>query len=94
MCKFNIGDIVVGNSSTFYAITNNHCIGKVTSFNSCNNTIAIEIIHHTDRPNMIKQHFTVDSKYFDLVIPAAIKVKEMTVAEISKELGYEVKIVK
>lgn len=101
MAKFNVGDIVVGNNKSFYRHTTDRCICKVvdTYEPSCGGKdMDVEVIYHADDCSECKgEVYEVCSKYFDLVIAAPkakAKVKEMTVSEISKALGYEVKIVK
>lgn len=95
MPKFQIGDIIVGNTSKEYAYTDDRAICEVVGLNKSHvDDIEVKIIYREGYEGSAV--FSVESKYFDLVIPAKEKpsVKEMTVAEISKELGYEVKIVK
>lgn len=103
MAKFNVGDIIVGNDKTFYHHTTDRCICKVvkTYEPKCRDgkDMDVEVIYHADDHNECKgEVYDVCSKYFDLVIAAPVKktkkTKEMTVSEISKALGYEVKIVK
>ena len=98
MAKFNVGDIVVGNNKDFYRHTTDRCICKVidTYESSCcgGKDMDVEIIYHADGCSK-GETYDVCSKYFDLVIAAPkAKTKEMTVSEISKALGYEVKIVR
>ena len=96
-CKFNVGDIIVGNNKYRYGFTNSNAICEVVETDDClEDNLQIKIIYHTEMEEPGNAVFSVESKYFDLVIPAKERpsVKEMTVAEISKELGYEVKIVK
>lgn len=95
-CKFNVGDIIVGNNEYKYGYTNNNAICEVVEIDSCSrDDIQIKIIYHTEMEKPPTMTFSVQDKYFDLVIPAKkSKAKEMTVAEISEKLGYEVKIVK
>lgn len=93
--KFQIGDIIVGNTSEEYGYTDDRAICEVVDFNKSHlvDDIKVRIIYREGYSG--DTVFSVESKYFDLVIPAEkSSVKEMTVAEISKELGYEVKIVK
>lgn len=94
MSKFNVGDIIVGNTSDKYGFTNDRAICEVVGINKARlNEIEVRIIYREEFDGSTT--FDVESKYFDLVIPAKkSEAKEMTVAEISKELGYEVKIVK
>lgn len=96
MPKFQIGDIIVGNTSAEYGYTDDRAICEVVGLNKgCVDDIKVRIVYRERYSG--DTVFSVESKYFDLVIPAEEKssfVKEMTVAEISKELGYEVKIVK
>ena len=99
MAKFNVGDIIIGNDKTFYHYTTDRCICKVvkTYEPKCNGKdMHVEVIYHADNYSECKgETYEVCSKYFDLVIAAPVKkTKEMTVSEISKALGYEVKIVK
>ena len=96
MCKFNVGDIIVGNNKDMYGYTNSNAICEVVGTNDCfKDNTQIKIIYHTDMEKPCTTIFSVQDKYFDLVIPAKKSiVKEMTVAEISKALGYEIKIVK
>ena len=96
MCKFNVGDIIVGNNKDMYGYTNSNAICEVVGTNDCfKDNTQIKIIYHMDMEKPCTTIFSVQDKYFDLVIPAKKStVKEMTVAEISKALGYEIKIVK
>lgn len=97
MSKFNVGDIIVGNNKDMYGYTNNKAICEVVGTDTCSSrdNIQIKMIYHTEMEKPCTTVFSVQDKYFDLVIPAKkSEVKEMTVAEISEKLGYEVKIVK
>jgi hypothetical protein len=100
MAKFNVGDIIVGNDKTFYHYTTDRCICKVVNTYepkcSGGKDMDVEVVYHADVNGECKgEVYDVCSKYFDLVIAAPkAKAKEMTVSEISKALGYEVKIVK
>ena len=96
MSKFNVGDIIVGNSKDMYGYTNNKAICEVVRTDACSrDNIQIKMIYHTEMEKPYTTVFSVQDKYFDLVIPAKkSEAKEMTVTEISKKLGYEVKIVK
>jgi hypothetical protein len=95
-CKFNVGDIIVGNNEYRYSITNNKAIYEVVEIDDCfESNLQVKIIYHTEMEKPTTVVFSVQDKYFDLVIPAKKSTaKEMTVAEISEKLGYEVKIVK
>ena len=95
-CRFNVGDIIVGNNKHRYGFTNSNAICEVVETNDClEDNLQIKIIYHTEIEKPGSAVYSVQDKYFDLVIPAKKKnVKEMTVAEISEKLGYEVKIVK
>ena len=95
-CKFNVGDIIVGNNKYRYGFTNSNAICEVVETDDClEDNLQIKIIYHTEMEEPGNAVYSVQDKYFDLVIPAKKKnVKEMTVAEISEKLGYEVKIVK
>lgn len=95
-CRFNVGDIIVGNNKYRYGFTNSNAICKVVETNDClEDNLQIKIIYHTEMEKPGNAVYSVQDKYFDLVFPAKKKnVKEMTVAEISEKLGYEVKIVK
>ena len=95
MPKFQIGDIIVGNTSNEYGFTDDRAICEVVDFYKGRvDDISVRIIYREGYSG--NAVFSVESKYFDLVIPAKERpsVKEMTVAEISEKLGYEVKIVK
>ena len=98
MKKFNVGDIVKANVDhpdfpDYYDVTNEYALCKVISGNY--NKIEVEVIYHTEKSYSVGRKYTVRSDYFDLVIPAKrTSVKEMTVADIEKELGYSIKIVK
>ena len=99
MAKFNVGDIIVGNDKDFYYHTTDRCVCKVVKTYEPKHSgkdMDVEVIYHADNCGECKgETYDVCSKYFDLVIAAPkAKVKEMTVSEISKALGYEVKIVK
>ena len=99
MAKFNVGDIIVGNDKDFYFHTADRCICKVVNTYEPRRNgkdMDVEVIYHADNCDECKgETYDVCSKYFDLVIAAPkAEVKEMTVSEISKALGYEVKIVK
>lgn len=99
MAKFNVGDIIVGNDKDFYVHTTDRCICKVVDTyepSYSGKDMDVEVIYHADDCSECKgETYEVCSKYFDLVIAAPkAKAKEMTVSEISKALGYEVKIVK
>lgn len=102
MAKFNVGDIIVGNDKDFYVHTTDRCICKVIDIyepSYSGKDMEVEVIYHADDCSECKgETYEVCSKYFDLVIAAPVKktkkTKEMTVSEISKALGYEVKIVK
>ena len=95
-CKFNVGDIIVGNNEYRYSVTNNNAICEVVGTNDCfEDNLQVKVIYHTKTEKLTTVIFSVSDKYFDLVIPAKkSEIKEMTVAEISEKLGYEVKIVK
>lgn len=95
-CRFNVGNIIVGNNKHRYRFTNSNAICEVVETNDClEDNLQIKIIYHTEMEKPGSAVYSVQDKYFDLVIPAKKKnVKEMTVAEISEKLGYEVKIVK
>ena len=95
-CRFNVGDIIVGNNKYRYGFTNSNAICEVVETDDClEDNLQIKIIYHTEMEKPGSVVYSVQDKYFDLVIPAKKKnVKEMTVAEISEKLGYEVKIVK
>ena len=101
MAKFNVGDIIVGNDKDFYVHTTDRCVCKVIKTyepKRSGKDMNVEVIYHADNCGECKgETYDVCSKYFDLVIAAPVKkakTKEMTVSEISKALGYEVKIVK
>lgn len=99
MTKFNVGDIIVGNDKDFYVHTTDRCVCKVVKTYAprySGKDMDVEVIYHADDNSECKgETYEVCSKYFDLVIAAPkAKTKEMTVSEISKALGYEVKIVK
>lgn len=99
MTKFNVGDIIVGNDKNFYVHTTDRCICKVVDTyepSYSGKDMDVEVIYHADDCSECKgEVYEVCSKYFDLVIAAPVKkTKEMTVSEISKALGYEIKIVK
>ena len=99
MAKFNVGDIIVGNDKTCYHYTTDRCVCKVVKTyepKRGGKDMAVEVIYHADNNSECRAEiYDVCSKYFDLVIAAPVKkTKEMTVSEISKALGYEVKIVK
>lgn len=95
-CRFNVGDIIVGNNKYRYGFTNSNAICEVIETDDClEDNLQIKIIYHTEMEKPGSAVYSVQDKYFDLVIPAKkSEVKEMTVAEISEKLGYEVKIVK
>lgn len=95
-CRFDVGDIIVGNNKYRYAFTNSNAICEVVETDDClEDNLQIKIIYHTEMEKPSGVIYSVQDKYFDLVIPAKkSEAKEMTVAEISKKLGYEVKIVK
>ena len=99
MKKFNVGDIVKANVDhpefpDYYDVTNEYALCKVTYANYYKR-IEVEVIYHAEKPHCVGRKYTVTSDYFDLVIPAKRTcVKEMTVAEIEKELGYSIKVVK
>ena len=98
MAKFNVGDIIVGNNKDFYRRTTDRCICRVidTYEPYCGSKdMDVEVIYHADGCSE-GETYDVCSKYFDLVIaaPKTKAIKEMTVSEISKALGYEVKIVR
>lgn len=69
MSKFNLGDIVKGNTGTRYGITSN-CMteGQITGMtgDSCDN-IRVKILKHTTRGEEVGQEYSVDERYFDLV---------------------------
>ena len=98
MKKFNLGDIVKANVDlpefpSYYDVTNEYALCKVVG-NICGD-IEVEVIYHAIKPRSVGRKYTVISDCFDLVIPAdGTSVKEMTVKEIEKELGYPVKIIK
>lgn len=104
MAKFNIGDIVVGNDKDKYIYTTDRCICKVVKTYEPKldgKDMLVEAIYHANEcGGVIGGKWDVDSRYFDRVIAAPVpakkakKTKEMTVSEISKALGYDVKIVK
>ena len=98
---FNIGDIIIGNEKNDYAYTNNRAICKVVdyvkaSFESREDDIKVEVLYDLDTGKCgCGTIFGVESKYFNLVSAAPVKEKkEMTIAEIEKELGYSIKVVK
>ena len=88
-CRFNVGDIIVGNNK------HSNAICEVVETNDClEDNLQIKIIYHTEMEKPGSAVYSVQDKYFDLVIPAKKKnVKEMTVAEIEKELGHGIKVV-
>ena len=98
MKKFNVGDIVKANVKhsgfpKYYDVTNEYALCKVVG--TIYGDIEVEVIYHAAESYLVGHKYTVMSDYFDLVIPAKrASVKEMTVAEIEKELGYSVKVVK
>ena len=98
MKEFNVGDIVKANVDhpdfpRYYDITNEYALCKVIS--RVYDEIRVEVIYHTKKSYSVGRKYTVRSDYFDLVIPAKrTSVKEMTVAEIEKELGYSIKVIK
>ena len=98
MKKFNVGDIVKANVKhsafpKYYDVTNEHALCKVIE--TIYGDIKVEVIYHATKPYSVGHKYTVISDCFDLVIPAKkTSVKEMTIAEISDALGYEVKIIK
>ena len=100
MAKFNVGDIIVGNDKDKYTYTSDRCVCKVieTYEPRCSGKdMVVEMIYHADGFTSAGIRWDVDSRYFDRVIAAPVptkKTKEMTVSEISKALGYDVKIVK
>ena len=100
MKKFNVDDIVKANVDhpkfpCYYDVTNEYALCKVIDYDHIYNQITVEVIHHTEKPYCIGRKYTVMSDCFDLVIPAKKTfVKEMTVVEIEKELGYSVKVIK
>ena len=100
MKKFNVGDIVKANVDhpnfpSYYDVTNKYALCKVVE-SDCDEEMRVEVIYHTEKPSKVGRKYYVTSKYFDLVISAytKVKAKEMTVAEIEKELGYSIKVVK
>ena len=98
MKKFNVGDIIKANVDhpkfpEYYDITNEYALCKVIGH--LYDKIEVEVIYHAIESFFVGRKCPVISEYFDLVIPAKeTSVKEMTVAEIEKELGYSVKVVK
>lgn len=98
MKKFNVGDIVKANVDlpefpSYYDVTNEHALCKVVD--TIYGNIKVEVIYHATKPYSVGRKYTVLSNCFDLVIPAdKTRVKEMTVAEIEKRLGYSIKVVK
>lgn len=98
MKKFNVGDIIKANVkhsafSSYYDVTNEYALCKVVD--RIYDKIEVEVIYHTTKSYSVGHKYTVMSDCFDLVIPAKkTSVKEMTIAEIEKELGYSVKVVK
>lgn len=103
MAKFNVGDIVVGNDKDKYIYTTDRCVCKVIKTYEPGldgKDMRVEAIYHADGHEVVGEKWDVDSRYFDRVIAAPVpakktkKTKEMTVSEISKALGYDVKIVK
>lgn len=98
MKKFNVGDIVKANVDLpefpkYYDITNEYALCKVVG--NFYGDIEVEVIYHATKPYSVGRKYTVLSNCFDLVIPAnETSVKEMTVKEIEKELGYPVKVIK
>lgn len=100
MKKINVGDIVKANVDhprfpKYYDVTNEYALCKVIDYDRIYNQITVEVIYHTEKLYCIGRKYTVTPDYFDLVIPVKkTSVKEMTVAEIEKELGYSVKVVK
>lgn len=98
MKKFYVGDIVKANVKHFgfpdyYDVTNEYALCKVVG--NIYGDIEVEVIYHATKSCSVGRKYTVMSDYFDLVIPAdRTRVKEMTVTEIEKELGYSIKVVK
>lgn len=98
MKKFNVGDIVKANIdhpefSRYYNVTNEYALCKVVD--TIYGDIKVEVIYHATKPHLVGRKYTVRSDCFDLVIPAdGTRVKEITVAEIEKELGYPIKVIK
>ena len=98
MKKFNVGDVIKANVDhpafpKYYDVTNENALCKVVG--RVYDKIEVEVIYHTEKPYSVGRRYTVISDCFDLVIPAKrTSVKEMTVAEIEKELGYSIKVIK
>ena len=98
MKKFNVGDIVKANVDhpafpKYYDVTNEYALCKVIG--GVYDKIKVEVICHTKKPYSVGHTYTVISDCFDLIIPAKKpSVKEMTIAEIEKELGYSIKVIK
>ena len=99
MKKFNVGDIVKANVDhpkfpRYYDVTNEYALCRVVGCYGID-SIEVEVIYHTKKSYSIGHKYTVMSDCFDLIIPAKrTSVKEMTVAEIEKELGYSIKVIK
>lgn len=100
MKEFNVGDIVKANVDhpefpEYYDVTNEYALCKVIGHDGIYDKIEVEVIYHTKKSYSIGHKYTVISDCFDLIIPAKkTSVKEMTVAEIEKELGYSIKVIK
>ena len=98
MKKFNVGDIVKANVEhpafpKYYDVTNEYALCKVIGH--LYDKIEVEVIYHAIESYFVGRKYPVISDCFDLVIPAKeTSVKEMTVAEIEKELGYSIKVIK
>ena len=99
--RFNIGDVIIGNEKNDYAYTDNRAICEVVDyvkapFGRREDDIKVKVLYNLDTGKCGGDTiFSVESKYFNLVSAAPTKEKkEMTIAEIEKELGYSIKVVK
>lgn len=99
--NFNVGDIVKGIPGNGYGVTNENCICEVIEILSgSENQIRVKVIGtmssedgwstlYTDDTYKVKAHL-----FEPVITKPQPKKKEMTVAEIEKELGYSIKIIK
>lgn len=67
-CKFNVGDMVIGNHPTRYGITNKGWIGKVTAVRESS-------IQVYGNGIACKMHFWVDPQYFDRYTESKVEEK-------------------
>ena len=99
--KFNVGDIIKGIPKNGYGVTNENCLCEVIEvLSESKNRIRVRVIGtmsfedgwstlYTDDTYTVKAHL-----FEPVITKPQPEKKETTIAEIEKELGYSIKIIK